>query len=90
MKHYILIYKEQAKNVKAALNESLKNNNLEQHRAQTPGGPLNSGGLMGVKGLHSSGILTPQGTKPFIKAFCPSTPLKDNYPSKHLSMRTIM
>ena len=37
----------------------------------------------------SSHILTPTGSKPYIKAFCPSTPLKDNYPSKQLSMSTV-
>ena len=60
MKHYILLYKEQAKSVK---------------KVQTPG--VQPAG----KNISATRILTPQGTKPFIKAFCPSTPLKENYPT---------
>lgn len=51
-------------------------------KAMTPGLPLNSL-------AKNVAILTPTGTKPFIKAFCPQTPLIDNYPSEKLSMKTI-
>ena len=30
-------------------------------------------------------MLTPMGTRPYIKAFCPQTPLKDNFPPKAYS-----
>ena len=35
-----------------------------------------------------STVLTPQGSKPYIKAFCPKTPLFESYPNK-LFMRPV-
>jgi len=74
MKQYIILYKGQAKKASVQLQQI-----TPAMKAQTPG----------VFNKDLPAVLTPNGTKPYIKAFCPQTPLLENYPSKHLSMRTI-
>jgi hypothetical protein len=65
---YNEVYLKQMKNYILLYKDDVKK------KVQTPGVP--------GKNMGASRILTPQGTKPFVKAFCPMTPLMENYPSK--------
>lgn len=65
MKVYILVYKDQAKNAK----QIMKKRASLGKKAQTPG----SGGMNPLEETISftGPMLTPMGTRPYIKAFCP-------------------
>jgi hypothetical protein len=79
MRNFVLLYKDQAKQAKQAII-----NGTAPKRALTPGAAYRMNSQ-----TRATAVLTPNGQKPVIKAFCPMTPLLENYPSKHLSMKTI-
>lgn len=73
MKAYILVYKEQARNARNAAKKK-----APARQARTPGGIMTTP-------LEESSVgpmLTPIGARAFVKAFCPKTPLKSNFPPK--------
>ena len=90
MKQYILLYKNQAKEANSKKEDSVKALGGKNYAPNGSNPPLVKANTYTPHPTHmSSSILTPQGTKPFIKAFCPSTPLRDNYPSKNMHMRVL-
>ena len=77
MSEYILLYKDQARHVRTI---------YQNMKAETP---ADSNGALGINAQRLSyaknpGLRTPQGSKPFIKAFTASTPLQESYQAKHV------